>query len=110
MKEIEKILRLAKTEAEWMRYYGHESSRKEERFEDIGFYDRMLPIGYSKVYTPLSHKCPMGFVDSLDPDSARVVSGPRDHSRGIYTPLELVVHNRMREMNEMIAMIKEISS
>lgn len=106
MNEIEKIKKMAKTESEWMRYYGHESSRAEEKFEDIGFYDRMLPIGYSKVYTPLAHKCPMGFVDSLDPESARLVSGPRDHSKGIYTPLEFMIHNRMEECESLISTIR----
>ena len=106
MKEIEKILKLAKTEAEWMRYYGHESSRKEESFEDIGFYDRMLPIGYSKVYTPLAHKCVMGFVDSLDPEKAKLVSGPRDHSKGVYTPLELVIFNRLDGFDLLISVIR----
>ncbi len=40
-----------------MRYYGFVDSRIEEQFEDIDFYDRMIPIGYSKVYTPLVQKC-----------------------------------------------------
>lgn len=104
--EIEKIKKLASTEADWLRYYGYVESRKEEKFEDIGFYDRMLPIGYSKVYTPLAHKCVMGFVDSLDPEKAMLVSGPRDHSKGVYTPLELVIFNRLEGFDLLIAMIK----
>lgn len=103
---IQKIFRLAKTEAEWMRYYGHEDSRRDERFEDIGFYDRMLPIGYSKVYTPLVHKCPMGYVNSLDPGKAEVIYGPRDHSKGVYTPLEFVIYNKVEGYQDLIKMIK----
>ena len=32
---MNKIFKLAKIEAEWMRYYGHVDSRLEEKFEDI---------------------------------------------------------------------------
>ena len=106
MKELEKIVKLARTEADWLRYYGYVDSRIEEKFEDIGFYDRMVPIGYSKVYTPLATRCPMGFVDSLDPDSAKIVSGPRCHEKGVYTPLELVIHNKIEGFDKMIAFIK----
>jgi hypothetical protein len=102
----EKIFKLAKTEAEWMRYYGFVDSRKEEKFEDINFYDRMIPIGYSKVYTPLVQKCPMGFVNSLDPESAEVVYGPRNHEKNIYTPLEFVIYNKIEGYLDLINLIK----
>jgi hypothetical protein len=103
---IEKIIKLARTEADWLRYYGFVDSRMEENFEDIGFYDRMAPIGYSKVYTPLAQRCPMGFVNSLDPDKAEIVSGPRRHDKGVYTPLELVIYNKIDGYLDMIRLIK----
>lgn len=103
---MNKIFKLAKTEAEWMRYYGYVDSRKEEKFHDINFYDRMLPIGYSKVYTPLVQKCPMGYVNSLDVDKAEVVFGPRDHEKGVYTPLEFVIYNKVEGYLELIKLIK----
>ena len=106
MKEIEKIVKLARTEADWLRYYGYVDSRTEEKFEDVGFYDRMVPIGYSKVYTPLAIRCPMGFVDSLDPETAKLTSGPRNHEKGIYTVLEFVIYNKIDGYLEMIANIK----
>ena len=106
MKEIEKIVKLARTEADWLRYYGYVDSRMEEKFEDVGFYDRMAPIGYSKVYTPLAIRCPMAFVTGLDPETAQVTGGPRCHERGIYTPLEFVIHNKIDGYLEMIAGIK----
>ena len=106
MEKIEKIKKLASTEADWLRYYGYVESRREEKFEDIGFYDRMAPIGYSKVYTPLAIRCPMGFVDSLDPAAAELTSGPRNHEKGIYTVLEFVIHNKIDGYLEMIANIK----
>lgn len=105
---MNKIFKLAKIEAEWMRYYGFVDSRKEEKFEDINFYDRMIPIGYSKVYTPLKERCPMGFVNSLDPDKVEVVYGPRNHSRGIYTPLEFVIYNKVDGYTDLINIIKDI--
>ena len=102
----EKIFKLAKIEAEWMRYYGHVDSRTNENFEDINFYDRMLPIGYSKVYTPLVNKCPMGYVNSLDPQKAEVVWGPRNHENEVYTPLEYVFYNKVDGYLDLIKLIK----
>lgn len=102
----EKIFKLAKLEAEWMRYYGFVDSRMEEKFEDIFFYDRMIPIGYSKVYTPLVLKCPMGFVDSLDAESVEIVYGPRNHEKSIYTPLEFVIYNKIEGYIDLINLIK----
>lgn len=102
----EKIFKLAKIEAEWMRYYGFVDSRMEEKFDDINFYDRMIPIGYSKVYTPLVKKCPMGYVNSLDPELSEVVYGPRDHKNSIYTPLEFVIYNKVDGYLDLIKIIK----
>ena len=102
----EKIFKLAKLEAEWMRYYGFVDSRLEEKFDDIDFYDRMIPIGYSKVYTPLVQKCPMGFVNGLDPETAEVVYVPRNHENNVYTPLEFVIHNKIDGYLDLIKMIK----
>jgi len=78
----------------------------EEQFEDIDFYDRMIPIGYSKVYTPLVQKCPMGFVNSLDPEIAEVIFGPRNHEKGVYTPLEFVIYNKIEGYLDLIKLIK----
>lgn len=103
---LQKIFKLAKLEAEWMRYYGHETSRLEEEFNDINFYERMYPIGYSKVYTPLKYRCPMGFVNSLDIDSVEVVWGPRNHELKIYTPLEFVIWNKIDGYKDLINIIK----
>ena len=103
----EKIFKLAKIEAEWMRYYGFVDSRKEEKFKDIEFYDRMVPIGYSKVYTPLAQRCPMGFVNSLDPLKVEIVYGPRNHKKQVYTPLEFVIYNKIDGYMDLINMIKE---
>ena len=102
----EKIFKLAKIEAEWMRYYGFVDSRMEEKFDDINFYDRMIPIGYSKVYTPLVQKCPMGFVDSLDPENVKVIYGPRNHKKSVYTPLEFVIYNKIDGYDYLINLIK----
>lgn len=109
-KELEKkILRLATLEAEWMRHYGHEDSREKEDFYDLGFYDRMLPIGYSKVWTPLHLRCPMGYVSSLDISNITDTQyGPRDHAKGVYTCLEFVIYNKVEGYIELIKLIKKI--
>ena len=90
-----------------MRYYGFVDSRLEEKFEDIDFYDRMIPIGYSKVYTPLAQRCQMGFVNSLDPLKVEIVYGPRNHKKQVYTPFEFVIYNKIDGYMDLINMIKE---
>ena len=104
---LKKIFRLAKVESEWMSHYGHSESRESEEFNDILFYDRMKPIGYSKVWTPLHLRCPMGYVTSLDIEKINdTVYGPRDHAKGIYTCLEFVIHNRIEGYPDLIKLIK----
>lgn len=106
---IDKIFKLAKIEAEWLSHYGHEDSRRDESFEDALFYDRMLPIGYSKVYTPLHIRCPMGYVPSLNIDDiTEVIYGPRNHKNNVYTCLEFVIHNRVDGYLDLIKLIKKI--
>lgn len=106
--KLEKIFKTAKTEAEWLRYYGHVDSRNEEQFQDILFYDRMFPIGYSKVHTPLAIRCPMGYVNSLEMEYIKeIITGPRNHSKSIYTCLEFVIYNKVNGYLELINLIKE---
>jgi hypothetical protein len=105
---VEKIFKLAKIESEWLRHYGHIDSRKEEDFNDIKFYDRMLPIGYSKVWTPLYLRCPMGYVNSLNIDDIEDTTyGPRNHEKGVYTCLEFILHNKIDGYRDLIGMIKK---
>ena len=104
----ENILKISKIEAEWIRYYGHKGSREAEKFEDINFYDRIVPIGYSKVYTPLSNRCPMGYVYKLDNiDDKEIIYGPINHDLNIYTALEFVIYNKIDGYKELINIIKK---
>ena len=105
---IDKIFKIAKIESEWLSHYGHEDSRMNEKFEDIKFYDRMLPIGYSKVYTPLYLRCPMGYISSLDINNIKEIThGPRNHQNNIYTCLEFVIHNKIEGYMDLIKIIKK---
>ena len=107
MKElIESVVKLANTEADSLMYYGFRESRKLEQFNDISFYDRMKSIGYCKVETPLDRRCPRSFVNSLDVNNFDFVSGPRDHSKSVYTPLEFVIYNKIEGYRELIKVIK----
>ena len=56
---LEKILKAAETEADWLRYYGHSETRMIEKFEDCNFYDRIISIGYAKRNIPLAQRCSM---------------------------------------------------
>lgn len=101
------IFKLAKIEAEWMSHYGHEESRRNELFDDVYFYERMSPIGYSKVYTPLHLRCPMGYVYGLDINHIHdIIYGPRNHEKNIYTCLEFVIHNKIDGYKQLIQLIK----
>lgn len=102
---IDKIFKTAKLEAEWIKYYGHAVTRLAEPFDDINFYDRILPIGYSKVYTPLHIKCNMGCVNTLE-SNPEVVNGIRNHSKSVYTCLEYVIHNKIEGYLNLIQIIK----
>lgn len=108
MKEkIKEIFKLAKGEAEWLKYYGHKESRNDESFLDFLFYDRMYSIGYCKVPTPLYIRCPLGYVNSLDVKySTKIQTGPRNHSKHIYTCLEFVIYNKIDGYLELIKFIK----
>lgn len=106
-KLIEKIFKLAKLESEWLRHYGHIESRNQEDFTDIKFYDRMLPIGYSKVWTPLHLRCPMGYVSSLKIEEVEdTIYGPRNHEKNIYTCLEFILYNETDGYIDLIDIIK----
>lgn len=104
--------RHADTEADWLRYYGHASSRETETFEDAGFYDRMLSIGYAKVNTPLDMRCPMGYITGPKPvlecviEELEFVSGPRNHEMNVYTPLEYFIGTKHDSMDELITKIR----
>ena len=106
---IDKIFKLAKIESEWLGHYGHEESRSNEDFKDINFYDRMLPIGYSKVWTPLYLRCPMGYVNSLNVEDVEdTIYGPRNHEKKVYTCLEFVLHNKIDGYEDLIKTIKKM--
>lgn len=103
---IENIFKLAKNEAESLRYYGYVESREKEQFSDILFYDRMDSIGYCKRKTPLDRRCPRSYVSSLDINNFDFISGPRNHSRSVYTPLEFAIYNKIDGYTELINIIK----
>lgn len=102
----ENIFKLAKNEAECLRYYGYVESREKEQFNDILFYDRMDSIGYCKRKTPLDRRCPRSYVNSLDINSFEFISGPRNHSKLVYTPLEFVIYNKIEGYLDLIKIIK----
>jgi hypothetical protein len=106
-----KLWQFADTEADWLRYYGHASTRGTETFDDADFYDRMISIGYAKVNTPLWSRCPMGFITGPKPvlecdiEELEFVSGPRNHENNVYTPLEYFIGTK-RNIDELITKIR----
>lgn len=107
-KILKEIIKLADEEAGSLKYYGWRESRDNETFEDLGFYDRMVPIGYAKVVLPLDRRCPRSFLSSLDINDVKFVSGPRNHSKGVYTPLEFIIYNKIGPYQDFIKNIKDV--
>jgi hypothetical protein len=94
MLDLEKMWKCAKTEAEWLKYYGHVDSRMSEDFSDVNFYDRIQSIGYTKRVIELHQRCSMMNVTSDKPvleseiSDLRIATETRNHSKNVYTALE----------------------
>jgi hypothetical protein len=101
MLDLEKMWRSAKTEAEWLKYYGHQESRLVEDFSDVNFYDRIQSIGYTKRVTALYQRCSMLNVTSDKPvlecgiSELKISDTNREHSKNIYTALEYFIGTGM---------------
>lgn len=110
---FEEIYKLADNEADWLKYYGERNSRESENFEDDKFYDRLLSIGYAKVNTPLPIRCSRGYVSSerpvIESDASEIepISGPRNHDKNVYTPLEYIIGGKKDGYKDLIAKIKK---
>jgi hypothetical protein len=48
----------------------------------------------------------MGYVNSLNTETAEVIFGPRNHDKGVYTPLEFVIYNKIEGYLDLIKLIK----
>jgi hypothetical protein len=105
--KIEIVFKLAKTEAEWLKYYGHQDTRLSENFEDIDFYDRIQSIGYCKRKVPIYDRCPVGYVNCLDVNNFEIVTNiGRNHSKSTYTTLEFVIYNKIDGYLDLVQIIK----
>lgn len=94
---LEKILRAAETEADWLRYYGDARTRLVDKFEDCKFYDRIKSIGYTKRVVPLPNRCSMMNITSDKPvlesslEDLREEYSIRNHEKNVYTALEYFI-------------------
>jgi hypothetical protein len=111
MLDLEKMWKCAKTEAEWLKYYGHDVSRLSEQFSDANFYDRIESIGYTKSVISLPQRCSMLNITSDKPvlecdiKELKVCNTYRDHSQNIYTALEWFIGTGMAK-EQLIKVIK----
>jgi hypothetical protein len=111
--KLEELWKLAKTEAEWLRYYGHSETRLSEKFNDEKFYDRIVGIGYTKVVIPLPVRCSMGNITSNKPlmessiDDLYIIGSPRNHSKNVYTPLEYLIGKNIG-VEQLVKIIKNL--
>jgi hypothetical protein len=50
----------------------------------------------------------MGYVSSLNPENVTMLdSGPRNHSKSVYTPLEFVIYNKIEGYQDLISIIRK---
>ena len=111
MLDLEKMWKCAKTEAEWLKYYGHVDSRMSEDFSDVNFYDRIQSIGYTKRVIELHQRCSMMNVTSDKPvleseiSDLRIANETKNHSKNVYTALEWFIGTGMAT-NQLIKIIK----
>jgi hypothetical protein len=112
MLDLEKMWKCAKTEAEWLKYYGHRDSRMSEDFSDVNFYDRIQSIGYTKRVIELHQRCSMMNVTSDKPvleseiSDLRIADTSRNHEKNIYTALEWFIGRGMAT-GQLIEVIKQ---
>lgn len=108
---LEKILKAAQTEADWLRYYGQSETRLDERFEDSNFYDRIKSIGYTKRVIPLPNRCSMLNITSDKPvlesdvEDLREEYSIRNHDKNVYTALEYLIAKGI-EKDKLIKIIR----
>ena len=108
---LEKILKAAQTEADWLRYYGQSDTRLSEKFEDCNFYDRIKSIGYTKRVMPLPNRCSMLNITSDKPvlesniEDLREEFSIRNHDKNVYTALEYLIAKRI-EVEKLIRIIR----
>lgn len=111
MLDLEKMWKSAKTEAEWLKYYGHDVSRLSEQFDDINFYDRIESIGYTKRVIPLHLRCSMLSITSNKPvleckiNELEITHSYRNHEKNIYTALEYFIGTGMAK-DQLIKIIR----
>jgi hypothetical protein len=111
MLDLEKMWKSAKTEAEWLKYYGHQESRLVEDFSDANFYDRIQSIGYTKKVISLHGRCTMMNVTSDKPvldskiNELIICNSYRDHNQNIYTALEYFIGTGMAK-DQLIKVIR----
>lgn len=101
---LEELNKYTSQEASWLKYYAssqegedpNRTTRLTDKYNDVMFYDRLIGIGYTKKVIPLSNRCPACYITSKKPvlessiEELEVISGPRNHSLNVYTPLEYV--------------------
>lgn len=108
---LEKILKAAQTEADWLRYYGQSDTRLSEKFEDCNFYDRIKSIGYTKRVMPLPNRCSMLNITSDKPvlesdvEDLREEYSIRNHDKNVYTALEYLIAKGI-EKDKLIKIIR----
>lgn len=110
--DYNELFKLAKTEAEWLKYYCHADSKNIENFNYINFYDNLKSIGYTKVVMPLYYRCAMSYIKAKDGNTLDshvedliFVSGPRCHSLEVYTPLEFIIINKKDNYLDLLNLI-----
>lgn len=107
----EDLKKLVEHEAQWLKYYTSEESKKGLHFDDIYFYDRLKSIGYTKRVVNLDRRCMAACMTSPknvltdDIETLIAVAEPRKHVDNFYSPLEVWVFKFPKEITWILNMI-----
>ncbi len=72
---IEYLDKCIDQEVSWLKYYAssqesgepNRTTKISDPFNDAGFYDRLISIGYTKRVIPLSNRCSPCYITSKNP-------------------------------------------
>lgn len=114
---IEHLNQFANQEASWLQYFGSDTERRLDNYNDVNFYDRIINTECVQRTTrhiplPLPMRCAACFITSKKPvleskvEDLESTSNYRNHDNNIYTPLEYVLANKIDGYEKLIETLR----
>lgn len=108
----EQLKKYVEQEAHWLQYYVIRASKDLLTKLDENFYETVNSIGYTKRVIPLDRRCPATMLTSpnnvKEDDISQMfeIGEPRNHSKNVYTPLEIWTIKYKEETLWLLELIK----